>query len=103
MQGILDGYTATHAYGRLTKKADASGKRSQIAFGTKADATRNGSFTRFEQMVRMEKAMMERGTPVRHACLYWKDKPCTTDPLSSTESPSNESILQLQKPCRAKY
>ena len=47
----------------------------------------------------MEKAMEERGTPVRHACFYRKDKPCKRDPMLSTESPSNESILQLQNPC----
>ena len=50
-------------------------------------------------MLRMEKAMKERGTPVRHACFYRKDKPCKRDPMLSTESPSNESILQLQNPC----
>ena len=97
MQGILDGFTATHAHHRLTKKASAVSPWFQLA-------PRNGSHSRFQQMLRIEEAMSERGTPVRHACFYSKEKhPCARgkDPLSSTKSPSNESILQLQKPCRA--
>ena len=37
-------------------------------------------------MLRMEKAMEERGTPVRHACFYRKDKPYKSPCLWSTES-----------------
>lgn len=92
IMGILDGYTATHAHHRLTKKAEGVGPRFQYA-------SRDGAYDRFDQLIRMEKVMEERGTPLRHACFYRKDKPCKTDPLSSTESPSNESILQLQTPC----
>mmetsp|Transcript_38097 Transcript_38097/g.96799 ORF Transcript_38097/g.96799 Transcript_38097/m.96799 type:complete len:342 (+) Transcript_38097:63-1088(+) len=91
IMGIIDGYTATHAHHRLTHNAEV-GPRFQ-------PASRNGSYSRVEQMLRMEKAMGERGTPVRHACFYRKDKPCKKDPMLSTESPSNESILQLQNPC----
>ena len=87
IMGIIDGYTATHAHHRLTKKGEV-GPRFQLAL-------RNGSYSRHGQMLRMEKAMEERGTPVRHACFHRKDKPCKTDPMLSTESPSNESILQL--------
>ena len=94
IMGILDGYTATHAHRWLTKNAGPVGPELQLA-------PRNGAYSRVEQMLNMETAMRERGTPVRHACSRRQASTCERDSLSSTESPSNESILQLHKPCRA--
>ena len=81
--GILDRYNATHCHQRFTKKAGPVGPD-----------------TRVEQMLNMDRVMSQRGTPVRHACSHRQaSTSCELDNLSSTESPSNESILQLSGLC----
>ena len=93
--GILDRYSATHAHQWFRKEAGPVGPKLWLAA-----RAHNGS--RVYQMRDMEEAMRQRGTPVRHACSHRQASTCERDSLSSTESPSNESILQLQKMCSAK-
>ena len=92
--GILDGYSATHAHHWFRKDAHVAQKLWLAA------RAHNGS--RVYQMLDMEKAMRQRGTPVRHACTHRQASTCEPDSLSSTKSPSNGSILQLHKLCSAK-
>ena len=83
--GILDRYTATHAHQRFTKKAGLVGPP---------------RYARIDQMLNMVRVMRQRGTPVRHACSHRQATTrCERDSLSSTKSPSNESILQLGGLC----
>ena len=82
IMGILDGYTATHYHLWFRKQDGPDLQKLQLAA-----LVRNGSSTRWDQMLDMEKAMSRRGTPVRNA----------KDHLSSTKSPNNESILQLHE------
>ena len=84
--GILDGYSATHAHHWFRKDAHVAQKLWLAA------RAHNGS--RVYQMLDMDKAMRQRGTPVRHACTHRQASTCEPDSLSSTKSPSNESILQ---------